>query len=97
MRRRGIFTVVNAGQKYSESSILSNVELLKFHRERQAENRRLFGADYHTDLDLVFCDPAGQYLKPDSIPAKACLVTAAEIWDGAVGKSIDGSRPAKIS
>jgi len=27
-----------------------------------------------TDLDLVFCDPQGQYLKPDSITAKACII-----------------------
>jgi integrase len=52
----------------------SLTELLKFHREKQAENRRLLGPDYRTDLDLVFCDPRGDYRKPDSITAKACLI-----------------------
>ena len=51
----------------------SVVEVLKFHREQQERNRILFGEDYRTDLDLVFCDPSGEYLKPDSITAKACL------------------------
>ena len=52
----------------------STVELLRFHREAQQQNRRLFGDDYRADLDLVFCDPAGSYLKPDSVTAKACLI-----------------------
>jgi integrase len=52
----------------------SLVELLKFHREVQGESRRLFGCDYRTDLDLVFCDPMGNYLKPDTVTAKACLI-----------------------
>jgi integrase len=52
----------------------SIVELLRFHRETQQENRRLFGEEYRTDLDLVFCTPEGNYLRPDSITAKACLI-----------------------
>jgi len=40
-------------------------------RERQAEFRRQFGSDYRTDLDLVFCNPDGTALKPDSISAAA--------------------------
>jgi len=51
----------------------SLVEALTIHRHKQAEHRALFGADYRDDLDLVFCDVAGNYLKPDSITAKACL------------------------
>jgi integrase len=35
----------------------STVELLRVVRERQAETRRMFGFDYRTDLDLVFCQP----------------------------------------
>lgn len=34
----------------------------------------MFGPDYRADLDLVFCDPAGDYLRPDSVTAKACLI-----------------------
>ena len=51
----------------------SVVEVLKFHRKQQDRNRLLFGGDYRTDVDLVFCDPSGEYLKPDSITAQACL------------------------
>jgi len=132
----------------------SIVALLTSHRERQQEHRRFFGQDYRTDLDLVFCDPAGDYLKPDSVTAKACLIakkaglkhvgihtlrhshgsqllskgvplptvskrlghsnvyttatiyahalpkddiTAAEIWDDAVGKSLNSYQPSKVS
>ncbi|MGH9721917.1 MAG: tyrosine-type recombinase/integrase, partial [Bryobacteraceae bacterium] len=52
----------------------SIVEPLKALRASQDENRRLFGADYRADLDLVFCDPKGDYLKPDSVTAKASLI-----------------------
>ncbi|MGA3042612.1 MAG: tyrosine-type recombinase/integrase [Bryobacteraceae bacterium] len=52
----------------------STVEMLKAHREGQAENRRMFGPDYRSDLDLVFCDLEGNYLKPATITAKACLL-----------------------
>jgi len=49
-------------------------ELLKFHHERQAENRRLFGSDYKLDLNLVFAKPEGDYLAPNSVSSKACLI-----------------------
>jgi integrase len=52
----------------------TTVEMLKEHRTVQEENRRLFGPDYRKDLDLVFCDPQGNYLKPDSITAKVSLI-----------------------
>ena len=50
------------------------MSLLEFQRERQEENRQLFGSDYHTELDLVFCDPTGDYLKPNLVSSKACLI-----------------------
>src|SRR5262249_39634987 len=50
------------------------LSMLSDHREKQEQNRRLFGPDYRTDLDLVFCDPQGVYLKPDSITAKISLL-----------------------
>jgi len=52
----------------------SLVELLKFHRECQEHDRALFGQDYRSDLDLVFCGPAGDYLKPDSVSSMASRV-----------------------
>lgn len=52
----------------------STIEVLRVHRGNQAENRRLFGPDYRDDLNLVFATPDGNYLKPDSITAKVCLL-----------------------
>ena len=54
----------------------SSIEVLRAHRDRQAENRRLFGADYRDDLNLVFAAPDGNYLKPDSVTAKACALAS---------------------
>ena len=45
----------------------SAVHALEVHREEQAQFRKQFGPDYQTDLDLVFCNPDGSPLKPDSI------------------------------
>jgi len=50
------------------------VQALREHREQQQDTRRMFGPDYRADLDLVFCTPEGDYLKPDSVTAKVCLV-----------------------
>jgi integrase len=47
---------------------------LQIHRERQERNRALFGAGYRIDLDLVFAEPDGDFLKPDSVTAKVCSV-----------------------
>jgi len=52
----------------------SVVPVLQTLRESQNENRRMFGPDYRTDLNLVFCDPQGNHLKPDSVTSKACLI-----------------------
>jgi integrase len=50
------------------------IAALREHRAAQEKDRALFGPDYRTDLDLVFCDPSGAYLKPDSITAKISLL-----------------------
>jgi integrase len=42
---------------------------LEEHRKRQNEFRQQFIETYRTDLDLVFCDPTGAPLRPDSISA----------------------------
>jgi len=52
----------------------SVVEVLRMHRQAQDKNRVLLGDDYRQKLDLVFGDHAGNYLKPDTVTAKACLV-----------------------
>lgn len=42
---------------------------LEAHRKRQNEFRFQFGTDYRNDLDLIFANPDGSPLKPDSISA----------------------------
>jgi integrase len=41
--------------------------VLARHRERQNEFRRQFGPEYRSDLDLIFANPDGSPLKPDSV------------------------------
>ena len=43
--------------------------VLEAHRLRQDKFRRQFGPDYRADLDLIFANPDGTELKPDSISA----------------------------
>jgi integrase len=50
------------------------IEVLRVHRGAQSENRRLFGPDYRDDLNLVFSTPEGDYLKPDTLTSKVCLL-----------------------
>lgn len=47
----------------------STLAALDAHRNRQDEFRRQFGPDYRSDLDLIFCNPDGTPLKPDSVSA----------------------------
>jgi integrase len=47
----------------------SIIRVLEAHRMRQDEFRRQFGPDYRSDLDLVFANPDGTPLKPDSVSA----------------------------
>jgi integrase len=42
----------------------STMKTLRFHREQQMASRQLFGEDYRTDLDLIFCEQNGNYLSP---------------------------------
>lgn len=41
--------------------------VLASHRRHQNVFRKQFGADYRNDLDLIFAEPDGTPLKPDSI------------------------------
>ena len=47
----------------------SAIAALEAHRKAQAAFREQFGSDYRTDLDLVFANPDGTPLRPDSISA----------------------------
>lgn len=49
----------------------STLAIIAEQRVRQLELRKQYGADYQADLDLIFCDPGGAPLKPDSISATA--------------------------
>ena len=42
-------------------------EALEAHRKDQNELRRQFGPTYRADLDLIFCNPDGSPMKPDSL------------------------------
>jgi integrase len=52
----------------------SALTTLESHRNRQSEIRRQFGPDYRTDLDLIFANPDGTPLKPDSVSAAVSLL-----------------------
>lgn len=47
----------------------SLIAVLRDHRRQQEEQRQLFGPDYRADLDLVFADADGNYLRPDPLSA----------------------------
>lgn len=47
----------------------SAVAALEPHRKCRDEFRTQFGSDYRTDLDLIFANPDGTPLNPDSISA----------------------------
>jgi len=65
------------GEKPRELSLpKSSIKMLREHRASQSENRRLFGPDYRDDLNLVFATPDGDYLKPDSMTSKVCLLAS---------------------
>lgn len=49
-------------------------EALEAHRKRQDEFRQQFGPNYRADLDLIFCNPDGTPLKPDSVSATISLL-----------------------
>jgi integrase len=61
------------GTKADESHVAKIPEetmpKLEIHRKRQDEFRAQFGPDYCSDLDLIFANPDGSPLKPDSISA----------------------------
>jgi site-specific recombinase XerD len=52
----------------------SALATLEAHRNRQDEFRQQFGADYRADLDLIFANPDGTPLKPDSVSAAVSLL-----------------------
>jgi integrase len=55
----------------------SVLEPLNIHRKRQDEFRQHFGLGYRTDLDLIFANPDGTPLRPDSISSAVSLLCTA--------------------
>ena len=52
----------------------SALAALEAHRSRQNELREQFGADYRADLDLIFANPDGTPLRPNSISSVVSLL-----------------------
>ncbi|MGH9658745.1 MAG: tyrosine-type recombinase/integrase, partial [Bryobacteraceae bacterium] len=52
----------------------STLIALDEHRKRQDAFRQQFGPDYRADLDLIFANPDGTPLKPDSVSASVSLL-----------------------
>ena len=52
----------------------SALAALELHRKRQNEFRRQFGPDYREDLDLIFANPDGTPLRPNSISSAVSLL-----------------------
>lgn len=52
----------------------STIATLKIHRAHQEEFRCQFGPTYRSDLDLIFANPDGSPLKPDSISSSVSLL-----------------------
>jgi integrase len=52
----------------------SALATIEAHRKQQDEFRRQFGPDYRADLDLIFANPDGTPLKPDSVSATVSLL-----------------------
>jgi len=52
----------------------SALAVLELHRKRQDEFRQHYGADYRADLDLIFANPNGAPLRPNSISAVVSLL-----------------------
>jgi integrase len=47
---------------------------LEAHRRQQEKFRQQFGPDYRADLDLIFANPDGTPLKPDSVSSAVSLL-----------------------
>jgi integrase len=74
-RAKGVFLKCTKGGERREFSLpLLALEALQAHRTQQAQNRTMFGADYRSNLNLIFATPEGDYLKPDSVTAKVCFI-----------------------
>jgi len=63
------FKSTKNGRPHPVSLPESAVRVLEEHRKNQDAFRAQFGPDYRADLDLIFANPDGSPLKPDSVSA----------------------------
>jgi len=68
------FKSTKSGEPRTVKIPSSALAALEVHRRLQDEFRRKFGSDYRPDLDLIFANPDGTPLKPDSISAAVSLL-----------------------
>ena len=68
------FKGTKSGEPRRVSLPLSAQAALNVHRKRQDEFRKQFGPDYRSDLDLIFANPDGTPLKPDSVSASVSVL-----------------------
>jgi integrase len=61
----------------------SKVATIEAHRKRQDLFRHQFGSDYRTDLDLIFANPDGTPLRPDSVSSVSRLFRRLKLPKGA--------------
>ena len=52
----------------------SAIDAMEAHRRRQNEFREQFGPDYRVDLDLIFANPDGTPLRPNSVSSVVSLL-----------------------
>jgi len=74
-RGKGLFLKQPKGRKVRRFSLPPfAIDGLRSHRAKQTQSRSMFGADYRSDLDLIFATPEGEHLKPNSVTAKVSLL-----------------------
>jgi integrase len=70
--------VIFKGTKTDEPRVVSlpksTLVVLESHRARQDEFRQQFGPEYRADMDLIFANPDGTPLKPDSVSSAVSLL-----------------------
>jgi integrase len=72
MRAQGLRLKETKGRRIRRVKLPDGVlDILRGIQARQEENRSLYGPDYCSDLDLVFCHPDGFFIRPDTVTKAA--------------------------
>lgn len=68
MRAQGLRLKETKGRRTRQVRLSrETLDILHGVRTKQQETRQLYGPDYCTDLDLVFCHPDGFFIRPDTV------------------------------